>query len=104
MEHKLTPEELKSLMDAVAKTGTVEKYPVSKRALIQRINRQLAKKGQHLRTSRSNGEKNNLGAFYIVDQNTVIALYYSAEDLVDLAKALEVWGGWEELAKEDDAE
>jgi hypothetical protein len=47
---------------------------VSKRALLRRINRKLAKKWEAIRTSRSWGERHNLGEYHLIDilRNAVI--------------------------------
>jgi hypothetical protein len=47
---------------------------VTKRALLRRINRILAKRGRRLCTSRSWGERGNLGDHHVIDShyNTVV--------------------------------
>jgi hypothetical protein len=78
------------------------KVPISHRALIQRINRKLAKDSMILKTARlySTGHENtNLGRYYIVDQ-TKNSLAYSHCDLDYWGKRLEVLAEWEELEAE----
>ncbi len=50
------------------------KVPVSRRAVLARVNRILAKEDQAFRISRSHGEKSNLGEAYILDtrKNTIV--------------------------------
>jgi hypothetical protein len=43
------------------------KVTVSERALLARVNRQLAKEGQTLRTSRSAAERSNFSNYYVLD-------------------------------------
>lgn len=60
-----------------------KKVPVSKRALVGRINRVLAKDGQVLRISRSKAELSNFGDAYILDasSNSVAAHQVSFKEL-----------------------
>ena len=44
-----------------------KKVPVSKAALMARINRRLAHDGERFKASRSAGEFNNLGNYYTID-------------------------------------
>ena len=49
------------------------RVPVSKRALIQRLNRRLAKEGRHgqmLKANRSERWRDQLGDYYVVDLDT----------------------------------
>ena len=50
----------------MAKHKTV---PVSVRALIQRINRNLAKDQKQLKSTRGDRWRNELGDYYIIDEN-----------------------------------
>jgi hypothetical protein len=68
---------------------------VSRPALMARINRKLAHKEEKLRTSRSAGEKSNLGEFYIIDWRRNIVID-SHNDPVDLARELGVLAAWED--------
>jgi hypothetical protein len=65
------------------------KVPVSRRAVEQRINRALAKDGEKLLRSRSNGMFATLGDYYIVStRKNVISEHHV--DLLDKARELEV--------------
>ncbi|MFO1042222.1 MAG: hypothetical protein U0941_10575 [Planctomycetaceae bacterium] len=70
------------------------KAVVSKRAVIQRINRKLATEGQKLKTSRSVSEQSNFGEFYIIDMTSNFVVAYPV-DLTDTARELGCLGGWE---------
>lgn len=50
------------------------------KAVIERINRRLAKVNQKFRTSRSQGEKSNLGSFYILDTHRNEVVQFRIED------------------------
>lgn len=58
------------------------KFPVTMRALIQRINRKLGTYEQ-VRKSRSSGAKYDLGDFYIIDHNRnfITATHVDPEEL-----------------------
>jgi hypothetical protein len=74
------------------------KVPITERALIQRINRALAKEGQILRAARGERSRAELGDYYIVDlsRNTVEAQHC---DPIKLGKELGVLQAWEVLEK-----
>lgn len=76
-----------------------KKVPVSKRAVIARINRALAKENQTLRVSRSNAERSNFGEAFILDtmHNTVVAHQISINDLAVEIGALKAF---EEMTEE----
>lgn len=69
---------------------------VSKKALIARINRRLAKDDEMLRTLRGERDRHNLGDHYVVDvtRNLVVRKYV---DLVDLGREIGALRGWERL-------
>jgi hypothetical protein len=73
------------------------KAPVSRRALIQRINRQLAKQDEHLRINRSTRWP-ELGTYYIVDirRNTITV---KDVDLEAKAQELSAIRDWEALTE-----
>jgi hypothetical protein len=55
---------------------------------IARINRKLAKQGQKLCTSRSYGEKSNLGDYHVVDLSTNTVIGFRITDLDEFEKDL----------------
>lgn len=67
------------------------KVQVTKRAIVQRIRRSLAKEGNMLRTSRSEGVRQDLGEYYVVDtfRNRVIERDVDLERLARDIGALE---------------
>jgi len=77
---------------------------VSERALVGRINRKLAKKGQQLRRRRvtwdgSNWlEDNDLGRYYIVDLERDFLVEHHV-DLEEIGRDLKVLAGWEALSE-----
>jgi hypothetical protein len=79
--------------------------PVSKRALIQRINRQLAKEGQAgqmVKATRGDSARKELGDYYAVDlgRNAVVS---KQVDLEDLGRKLGVLQPYERLEEDPDA-
>lgn len=76
-----------------------KKVPVSRRAVLARVNRILAKEDQAFRISRSHGEKSNLGEAYILDtrRNVVVAHQMSLEELASELGAIK---SFEEMAAE----
>jgi len=100
----------------MAPKTTTKKVPVTRRALIARINRKLAHDNKQLCASRSVGELQNLGAYYVLDThgNEVVdsaasgsTAYGCTKDskrakdwLLFQARELDVIGEWEELAEE----
>ena len=83
------------------------RVPVTERALVQRINRALAKQDRKLSKSRSfytsDGQgphyNDNLGAFYVVDTNRNM-LADSHVNIEGLGRSLEVLAEWEALCDE----
>jgi len=70
------------------------KAPVTERALLQRVNRRLAKSGGVLRKALS---PEPLGAFFVVDTNRNIVANTHV-DLEKLGRELGVLRSWEEVA------
>jgi hypothetical protein len=75
--------------------NAVTKVPVTKRALLQRVNRALAKQGQAVKTWRTFGRK---GKLFLIDLNG--PLLDANVDLVALAKRLGAIQEWEALSKD----
>jgi hypothetical protein len=67
--------------------------PVSQRALIQRINRVLAKDNQHLKAARGRYWRSSLGDYYIVDptKNFMVETKVSLEALGRKLDCLQPW-------------
>ena len=79
------------------KTKTPSKVPVTRRALIQRANRALAKEGRLLRAYRGGRPDAWLGELFIVDTSRNIPVEGDV-DLEKLAKELGVLKPFEKLA------
>lgn len=77
----------------------VKKVPVTRRALLARVNRILAKEGRAFRVSRSHGELSNLGEAYILDTYKNSPVYLNV-NLKDMAEELGAIKAFEELADE----
>ena len=77
----------------VAKVITV---PISERALVQRINRALAKDGETLRKARSAQTASSVGEYFIVDvkKNSVAR---ARVDLVELGRELKLIAPYERV-------
>lgn len=75
------------------------KVKISSRALMQRINRRLAKEGEVLRTSRGTSEIHNLGNYFIVDLRTNSVTAHQIDDLEGLAREIGVIKPYEELGE-----
>jgi hypothetical protein len=71
--------------------------PVTKRALLQRINRKLKASGQHVLATRGTAARREVGEFYQVnvDRNSHVASHVNLERL---GRELEVLAPWERLA------
>lgn len=78
----------------MAKTRST--VPITQRALIQRINRVLARDGQQLKAYRGGKWESDLGRYYIVDLNRNRLLRGDVE-LDDLGRELDVIAGYEKL-------
>ncbi len=74
------------------------KTAITADACIKRINRRLAHTGERLCTSRSSGEKSNLGSRYILDTYRNSPVRYPIEDLEDLGRELGVLAPNEKVA------
>ena len=77
--------------------ASIQRVPITLRALTARINRHLAGKGQALKRSRGMTASAALGEHYVVDltRNHVAVRYV---DIESFARDLGVLAGWEELA------
>jgi hypothetical protein len=69
------------------------KVPVSERAVMQRINRLLAKDGEMLKKSRPSKFHNRLGDFYRLDvqHNAIIEMNVNLEALAQEKNVLAKW-------------
>jgi hypothetical protein len=76
----------------------MKKIPVTERALLQRINRALAKNHEVLRRTRGEKWRPELGDFYVLDLNRNVIVSKHAEPLT-LAKRLDVLKPYEELER-----
>ena len=74
--------------------GKGQKVPVTKRALVQRINRKLAASGEAIKAARGGRQRRELGDFYRlnVNRNTLVAKDVDPEAL---ARELGVLHPWE---------
>jgi hypothetical protein len=83
----------------VTKEGT--KVPVTTRALIQRINRRLAREDEQLRASRGWRLESNVGRYYVLDltRNVVTRIHV---DIEALGRKLTVLRAWERLMQESE--
>lgn len=75
------------------------KAPVSERALIARINRKLKIDGQTLKKLRGDRWLNDLGRYYIVENNHVVQ---GDINLEEFGRELEVLRPWEKLTEGED--
>ncbi len=76
-----------------------QKVPVSRRALVQRINRALAGEEECLRTARGGRARQDLGDFYVVNYNRNFVVRKDV-DPEDLARELKVLADHEALIAE----
>jgi len=72
------------------------KIPVSKRAVIQRINRKLAPSREMLKAARGERLRQQVGDYYLIDIRANAVLRHNV-DIVEMARGLGVLMGWEEL-------
>jgi len=77
-----------------------DKVPVSERALVQRINRVLAKEDQALKKTRSSRWRADLGAFYTIDRRHN-AIVDRMIDLEEFARELKTLAEYERLDRAD---
>jgi hypothetical protein len=78
-------------------TPSRQKVAVSMRALIQRINRKLYADDEALKTARSEGMRQQLGDYYIVDWRINGVMHHDVDPVV-LARELGVLKPYERLA------
>ena len=83
-------------------TGKPVKYPVSERALIQRLNRKLAQDHLRVKKTREGRAMAFLGDYYVLDiyRNVITEHHLSLADLVEMAKEHSVMAGHEKLEEE----
>jgi hypothetical protein len=76
-----------------------DKVAVSRRAVVQRVNRKLASQGQRMVAARSERVRQELGSYYVIDlnSNTVV---WKRFDLAAYAQKLGALKTWERV--EDD--
>jgi len=72
------------------------KVPVSRRALLQRIERALRERGEYLRAARAPQQK-QLGTYYLVNERGVVRRNV---DFLKLANELKVLEPWESPPKD----
>jgi hypothetical protein len=74
--------------------------PVTMRALVQRINRKLAKEGEKLKASRGGRDVAAVGDYYLVDleANAVCGTFVDPEVL---GRKIGVLAQWEHVAEDD---
>jgi len=73
---------------------------VSKRALIQRINRRLVRDGEKLHATRGQRASLDLGEFYVIDVYRNFVAQKDV-DLEELGRELKVLSPWEKLYNPD---
>jgi hypothetical protein len=73
-----------------------DKVPITLRALLQRINRRLAERGQVLKKARGEAERAHAGDYYIVDTNRAI-LIETHVDPEALGRKLDTLRSWESV-------
>lgn len=76
------------------------RHIISRGALIQRLNRHLAKDGERVRKSRGAKNISDLGDYYIVDANKEVVIYphLRFSDLVAMARDAGLLAGSEEVS------
>jgi hypothetical protein len=77
-------------------TKVERKVPVSRRALLARINRALRKEGEVLKATRADRWRGDLGDYYTVDtdRNAIVAQHVDPEEL---GRRLGVLADYEEV-------
>jgi hypothetical protein len=75
---------------------TTETIPVTMRALLQRINRRLAGKGELLKKTRGAGAREEVGDYYVIDVNRNV-LMLKHVDPETLGRKLGVLQSWESV-------
>jgi hypothetical protein len=73
------------------------RVPVSERALVQRINRKLAKDDQILKKARSERVRQDMGDYYVVTF-PVGGAWPTHVDVEEMGRELDVLKPWEEIA------
>jgi hypothetical protein len=85
----------------VTKAKKAEAVPVTVRAIVQRINRALAKKGEQLRASRGDQARTELGDYYVIDLHRNTLVLYRV-NLDALGRKLGVLRPWERVEEGGD--
>jgi hypothetical protein len=76
------------------------KVPVTKRALLQRVNRKLAAEGRRVKAARGPSAVAEVGAFYLMNGRPGHEYVFERDvDLEAMARKLGVLGAWEELSE-----
>jgi hypothetical protein len=77
-----------------------QKVQITERALIQRINRKLAKDMEQLKTARTESVERDVGKYFVLDlhRNAIIQTNVDPEEL---GRKIEVLQAWEEVASGD---
>jgi hypothetical protein len=75
---------------------TTGRVPVSRRALLQRVNRRLAQDGEMLRAARGARAISEVGDFYVIDVRRNFLLHRSV-DPEALGRELGVLAEWEHV-------
>jgi hypothetical protein len=90
---------IEKLRQAVANSKPPARVPVTERALIQRINRRLAKEDCQLRVSRGARAELELGRYYIIDpyRNVIENTHLGIEEL---GRELGCFGDFETLVED----
>ena len=78
----------------------IKTIPITKRALLQRVNRALNKEDRQLKKAVGARLQQNVGEYYVVDLR-LNAVAMLDVDPVELARKLEVLQPWERVANED---
>jgi hypothetical protein len=80
----------------IGRMGKQTVYPVTRRALRQRVNRALATEGKALRAGRGEQARERVGALYLVAGDRIIS---TDVDLVALARRMGLLRPWEDAAR-----
>ncbi|MBL9094382.1 MAG: hypothetical protein JNL96_24385 [Planctomycetaceae bacterium] len=78
----------------------IKTIPITKRALLQRVNRALNKEDRQLKKAVGARLQQNVGEYYVVDLRLNAVMMLDV-DPVELARKLEVLQPWERVANED---
>jgi hypothetical protein len=89
-------------MEAQTRMTKPIRYPVTERALIQRLNRNLSHEHLRVKKTREGRSSLDLGDYYILDihRNAIAEHHLSLPDLVDMAKERKILRAFENLVTE----